>query len=141
MIVLDTNVVSEPLRAQPDPVVADWLDAQDPQTLFLPSICLAELLAGVEALPEGRRRRTLEAALGEQLMALFSGRILPFDERAARAFAKVSAAAQATGNPISFADAAIAAIAAANGCILATRNVRDFRGTGVKLVDPWTADA
>lgn len=139
MIVLDTNVVSEPLRAAPNPTVVAWLDAQVAEHLFLPAICLAELLAGVEALPAGRRRRVLEAAVSQQLVELFGGRILSFDAEAAMSFARVHAAASKAGNPIGFADCAIAAIARSKGFVLATRNARDFSGTGVRIVDPWQA--
>jgi predicted nucleic acid-binding protein len=140
MIILDTNVVSEPLRPQPEPAVLQWLDAQEPQTLYLTSVNLAELLAGIEALPPGRRRSALQQALSERMMPLFEGRILSFDVAAAEAFARVNATAVAAGNAIGFADGAIAAIAAARGFMLATRNVRDFRGTGVTILDPWTAE-
>ncbi|MCC6337994.1 MAG: type II toxin-antitoxin system VapC family toxin [Myxococcales bacterium] len=137
MIVLDTNVVSEPLKAAPAQAVLDWLDAQAPETLYLSTVGLAELLAGVHALPAGKRRTALQKAVSEQVLPLFSGRVLSFDERAAEAFAAVHAAARKAGNPISFADCAIAAIAAAKGFLLATRNGSDFKGTGVGLVDPW----
>lgn len=137
MIILDTNVVSEPLRPRPEPAVIGWLDAQAPESLYLTSISLAELLAGIEALPVGRRREALEAAFGVQILPLFAGRILHFDDVAARAFALVSRQAQAQGHPVAFADAAIAAIAAAHGFSIATRNVRDFRGCGVDLINPW----
>ena len=137
MIVLDTNVVSEPLKLAPNPAVLDWLNAQEPQTLFLTAVNLAELLAGVEALPAGRRRDALALALSTQVFALFGGRILPFDAKAAQAFATTNASAQAQGNTIGFADCAIAAITRANGFALATRNLRDFKGAGVSLIDPW----
>ena len=137
MIILDTNVVSEPLKAEPEPSVLAWLDAQAPTTLYMTSITLAELLAGVAALPAGRRRNKLRQALTDQVMPLFEGRVLAFDAQAAHAYAQVHAGAQAAGNPISFADGAIAAIAAAHGFAVATRNVRDFKGTGVEVVDPW----
>ena len=140
MIILDTNVVSEPLKPQPDPAVLDWLDRQAPETLCLTAINLAELLSGVAALPAGRRRNKLSQALSEQVMPLFEGRVLAFDVRAATAFARVHAGALAAGNPIGFANGAIAAIAAAHGFLLATRNVRDFNGTGIELVDPWTPE-
>lgn len=139
MIILDTNVVSEPLRPAPDLAVLAWLDAQAPQTLCLTSITLAELLAGVAALPVGKRRKQLSAALAEKILPLFEGRVLAFDTPAAHAFAAVQAGATAAGNPISFADGAIAAIATTHACALATRNVRDFKGTGVVVVDPWGA--
>lgn len=137
MIVLDTNVVSEPLKPAPNPAVLDWLNAQEPQTLYLTTINLAELLAGVEALPAGRRRDTLAQALSTQVLSLFEGRILSLDTKAAEVFAKTSANAQAQGNTMGFADCAIAAIARANGFALATRNLRDFKGAGVQLINPW----
>lgn len=137
MIILDTNVVSEPLRPAPATAVLDWLDAQAPATLFLTTISLAELWAGVAALPAGRRRKQLGQALSEQVLPLFEGRVLAFDTAAASAYARVQAGARSAGNPISFADAAIAAIAVAHGFAVATRNLRDFVGTGVKLIDPW----
>lgn len=141
MIILDTNVVSEPLRPEPDPAVLDWLNAQQPETLYLTTVNLAELLAGIEAMPVGRRRTRLGAALAERMMPLFAGRILAFDQKSAEAFARVNVGAQQAGNRISFADAAIAAMAAANGFILATRNMRDFKGTGIDVLDPWTHKA
>lgn len=137
MIILDTNVVSEPLKLQPEPCVLDWLDTQAPETLYLTCINLAELLAGIEAMPAGRRRTALKRALDGQMMPLFEGRILPFDKQATEAFARTHATAQAAGNTISFADCAIAAIAAAHGYAVATRNVRDFKGTGVEILNPW----
>ena len=137
MIILDTNVVSEPLKPAPSQAVLDWLDRQVPETLYLTAVSLAELLAGIEALPQGRRRLKLEQAVTRQILPLFEGRILPFDAKAAEAFGKVRAGAQAVGNTIGFADGAIAAIAAAKGFVLATRNVRGFRGGGVDLINPW----
>ena len=137
MIVLDTNVVSEPLKLAPAPAVLRWLDAQEPQTLYVTSVVWAELMAGVAALPQGKRRTALAKALTEQVLDLFGSRMLPFDTRAADAFAKNHASAQAQGNPIGFADCAIASIASAQGFALATRNTRDFKGVDVVLMDPW----
>lgn len=137
MIVLDTNVVSEPLKAAPAQAVVDWLDAQAPETLFLTSISLAELRAGVDVLPAGKRRNALARALADRVLPMFGGRILPFEDRAAEAFGRIHAAARKAGNPIGFADCAIAAIATARGFMVATRDVRDFKGTGVSIVDPW----
>ena len=137
MIILDTHVVSEPLKAAPDLAVLDWLNAQEPQTLFLTTVNLAELLAGVELLPAGRRKDALAQALSSQVLALFEERILSFDANAAKVFAKANASAEGQGNPMGFADCAIAAIARANGFALATRNLRDFKGAGVSLIDPW----
>ncbi len=137
MIILDTNVVSEPLKPSPAPAVLEWLDRQVPETLYLTTINLAELLTGIEVLPQGRRRNELQNALTTKVMPLFEGRILSFDKKAAEAFARINASAQTQGSPISFADGAIAAIASAQGYLLATRNVRDFKCTGVELIDPW----
>ena len=137
MIILDTNVISEPLKREPNPTVLNWLDAQEPATLYITTIGLAELLVSVEVLPQGRRREALGQALSRQLAALFERRILDFDAKAAEAFAATFAGAQAQGNPVPFADCAIAAIAIAKGFIIATRNVRDFKGTGVQIIDPW----
>ena len=137
MIILDTNVVSEPLKLQPNPAVLNWLNAQEPQTLFITAVNWAELLSGVAALPAGRRRQALEQAMSTQVLVLFNGRVLPFDAKAAGVFANIHTSAQTQGNTIAFADCVIAAIAAANDYALATRNLRDFNGTGVKLINPW----
>lgn len=138
MIVLDTNVVSEPLRPTPEHSVIDWLDNQDPDTLFLTTINVAELFAGLEILPKGRRRSSLDRALREQILSLFEGRILPFDNHAAEIFGHLHARTQAAGHTMSFADGAIAAIAATHGFTIATRNTRDFRETGVRVLNPWS---
>ena len=124
------------LRPVPAQAVLNWLDRQAPETLYLTAVSLAELLAGIEVLPQGRRWVELEQAFTRQILPLFEERMLSFDAKAAGAFGKVRAGAQAVGNMIGFADAAIAAIACAQSFALATRNVRDFRGTGVELINP-----
>jgi toxin FitB len=139
MIVLDTNVVSEPLKPKPDAAVLNWLDAQDPQTLYITTINMAELLAGIELMPAGRKRTALKSALDNQIMPLFNGRVLQFDASAAVVFAHINAKVQLRGAAISFADCAIAAIAQANNFAVATRNLRDFKSTGVSLFNPWDA--
>ena len=139
MIVLDTNVVSEPLRPEPDAKVLAWLDRQEPQSLFLTSVTLAEVLAGVEVMPAGRRKTTLRNALTKQVLPLFADRILSFDSAAAEHFARILSSAASAGHTIGFPDCAIASMAAARGFMIATRNVRDFRGTGVDLINPWDA--
>lgn len=140
MIILDTNVISEPFKPKPDPAVMSWLDAQEPQTLYITTVSLAEMFAGVHKMPEGRRRADLHQLVENKIQSVFENRILAFDMPAAQAFGRVNADACAVGNPIAFADCAIAAIAAANGFILATRNVRDFKGTGVEIFNPWGAE-
>jgi toxin FitB len=137
MIVLDTNVVSEPLKPRPDAAVMEWLDAQEPQTLFLSSITMAEILSGIETMPIGRRRTQLQSGFHDDILPVFEGRLLQFDKKAAQAFALIQAKVKTAGVAISFADCAIAAIAQANGYAVATRNVRDFKSTGVKLLNPW----
>jgi toxin FitB len=139
MIILDTNVVSEPLRPRPDAAVLGWLDRQAPASLYITTINLAELLTGIEVLLAGKRRAQLRDAVAKRVISLFEGRVLPFDQRAAEAFARVTASAQAAGNRIDFADAAIAAIATMHGFMLATRNERDFKGTGVELLNRWAS--
>ena len=140
MIILDTNVISEPFKPKPDPAVMSWLDAQEPQTLYITTVSLAEMFAGVHKMPEGRRRADLHQLVENKIQSVFENRILAFDMPAAQAFGRVNADACAVGNPIAFADCAIAAIAAANGFILATRNVRDFKSTGVEIFNPWGAE-
>ena len=137
MIILDTNVVSEPLKLKPEATVISWLNAQEPQTLYLTTINLAELLSGLDIMPAGRKRAALKTALEDNILPLFEGRIVQFDNKAAQAFAKINAKVQSAGGTISFADCAIAAIAQANGFALATRNVLDFNKTGVEIVNPW----
>lgn len=138
MIILDTNVVSEPLRPAPDGAVIAWLDEQTPETLYLTAINLAELLEGVERLPGGKRKSRLAQALDEQMLPLFEGRILSFDQAAAEAFARVNARARKAGLTMGFADAQIAAIAAAHGFAVATRDVAPFEAAGIKTLNPWS---
>ncbi len=138
MIILDTNLVSEPLKPKPDAAVLAWLDRQAPETLYLTTITLAELQAGIEVLPVGKRRQVLQETLTE-VVAQFEGRVLSFDQDSAHVFGRVAAGAQAAGNPIHFGDCAIAAIAIRHGFVLATRNVRDYKGAGIELINPWTA--
>ncbi|GAB3706617.1 PIN domain-containing protein [Mariniluteicoccus flavus] len=139
MIVLDTNVVSEPLRTSPEASVVAWLDAQHLETLYLTTITLAELRYGIAALPDGRRRHILRDQLEGETLPLFAGRVLGFDEPASRAYAVLQAAARASGRPLSVMDAMIASICQASGHQLATRNVRDFAATGIGLIDPWAS--
>ncbi len=140
MILLDTNVVSEPMRKRPDPNVMAWLDAQAAESLYLSAISLAELLLGIESLPAGRRRKLLAGALDQQIVTLFGERIVPFDLAAARTFAKVVTTARRQGYPISVPDAQIAAIAAARRFSVATRDEIPFRTAGIGVINPWTTD-
>ena len=141
MIILDTNVISEAFKPAPQPAVMKWLDAQDPDTLYITTISFAEMVAGVYKMPEGRRRSQLSDLIENKTRQTFEGRILDLDMRATEAFGPISASAFAAGNPITFADCAIAAIASAHSYILATRNVRDFKGTGIEIFNPWPAES
>ena len=136
MIVLDTNVISELLRPAPEPRVEAWLAAQDGGDVYLTTVTEAELRYGVAILPDGRRRRMLNAALDAILAEDFEG--LPFGSEAAAAYAAIAAARRAAGRPISQFDCQIAAICRANGAAVATRNTTDFQGCGVQVIDPWT---
>ncbi|RQR40144.1 type II toxin-antitoxin system VapC family toxin [Burkholderia sp. Bp9143] len=137
MILVDTNVISEPLRREPSVAVIDWLDAQNVETLFLAAISLAEMRFGVAALPEGRRRDWLHQSIEQRVVPLFRGRILPFDDAASKAYASLRAKARAAGNAMAPADGLIAATAAANGLIVATRDVAPFESAGLRVIDPW----
>ncbi len=137
MIILDTNIISEPFKTKPNPAVMAWLDAQEPETLYITAISMAEMLAGLHKMPAGRRRADLQQLVENKIQSVFENRILAFNMQAVKVFGRVNADAFAVGNPIAFADCAIASIASAHGFILATRNVRDFKGTGVEIFNPW----
>jgi predicted nucleic acid-binding protein len=139
MIVLDTNVVSEPLKLAGEPAVLAWLDQQNIETLFLTTISLAELRYGVAALPDGRRKDGLGKALESRIVALFETRLLPFDAAAADAYALIRARAKTAGKAIGAADGYIAATAAAHGFTIATRDTAPFEAAGLPVINPWTA--
>ncbi|MCC6470725.1 MAG: type II toxin-antitoxin system VapC family toxin [Alphaproteobacteria bacterium] len=137
MIVLDTNVLSEAMRPKPDASVARWLEAAPPASLFTTAISEAELLYGAGLLAAGRRRQALEQALRQLFASDFAGRVLAFDAAAAQAFAAIAVARRRAGRPIATLDAQIAAIARAHGAAVATRNLADFDGCGVEVINPW----
>jgi predicted nucleic acid-binding protein len=137
VIILDTNVVSEPMKPQGNPAVRDWLDQQVAETLYLTATSLSELLLGIEILPDGKRKEGLAAALGELIGELFGSRILPFDHKAAATYAPLIRRARADGQAISVADGQIAAIATVHGFAVATRDTAPFVAVGVPVVDPW----
>ncbi|KVQ56865.1 type II toxin-antitoxin system VapC family toxin [Burkholderia territorii] len=137
MILVDTDVISEPLRREPSGAVIEWLDAQIVETLFLSAISLAEMRFGVAALPAGRRRDWLDQSIEQRVLPLFRGRILPFDDAASKAYASLRAKARAAGHALAPADGFIAATAAANGLIVATRDVAPFEAAGLRVIDPW----
>jgi toxin FitB len=138
---LDTNVLSELLRAAPDRSVLAWIAAQPAQSLFVSALTQAEMMLGARLLPAGKRRSALEAALHAMFEEDFAGRILPFDSASAQVYPDVVAKRRAAGRPISQFDAQIAAIARHHRTSIATRNVSDFEACGVVVFDPWTRRA
>lgn len=138
MIILDTNVVSEPMKLNGTSVgVQAWLDRQVAETLYLTTTSLSELLVGIEILPDGKRKVGLGAALSDLLDTLFGGRILPFDAPAAIAFASLVGRARAGGRVLSVADGQIGAIATLYGYTVATRDTAPFIAAGVPVINPW----
>ncbi|WP_439816708.1 type II toxin-antitoxin system VapC family toxin [Zavarzinia sp. CC-PAN008] len=140
MILVDTNVVSEPLRPAPDERVTAWLDAQVVETLHLSAVSLAELRFGIASLPAGRRRSRLLERLEQEMLPMFDGRILPFDAVAAQHYAALKALARASGQAIGSADGYIAATAAAHRLAVASRDRGPFVAAGLRVIDPWTGD-
>ena len=141
MILVDTNVISETLRQQPDPAVVRWMDTQSIETLYLSAVTVAELRYGIAVLPEGRRRQVLHSGLEQSVLPLFEGRILPFDGATAESYAELMAAARRLGRGVSAADGYIAATAHAAGLMVATRDTSPFKAVGLAVVNPWLFDA
>ena len=137
MILIDTNVISEPLRRAPEPRVINWIDAQSLETLYLSAITVAELRFGVANLPAGKRRDALGTSLENQILPLFSGRVRPFDMDCTTAYAELMAKAKSAGLAIAAADGYIAAIAATNRFSVATRDVSPLQAAGVNVINPW----
>ncbi len=137
MILLDTNLVSEPLRREPEPRVIQWIDAQLLETLYLSAITVAELRAGVALLPAGKRRTGLQEDIERRVLPLFAGRVLPFDMPSTQAYADLVVKARRAGIALAAADGYIAAIALANGFAVATRDTTPFEAAGVTVIDPW----
>ena len=137
MILIDTNVISELMRAKPAPAVLDWFGRQDAADLHLSAVGEAELRRGAAILPAGRRRDRLIAEIDAMVAEDFAGRVLPFDSAAAVAFAAIFAERRAAGRPISQFDCQIAAVARTHGAAIATRNTGDFADCGIAVIDPW----
>jgi predicted nucleic acid-binding protein len=138
MIVLDTNVISELMRREPEPKVMAWLADQPMAGVFTTTLTQAEIFYGLALLPEGRRRDELMAAARPMFEIDLAGRVLPFDSDAALAYPEIAAGRKRGGKPISQIDAQIAAVVRSRGARLATRNVRDFAACGITVVDPWS---
>lgn len=136
-VILDTNVISETAKEHPDQNVIKFLDGLDPTTTYLTSITAAELLYGVELLPEGKKKRRIEDKVGVVLRELFKDRILTFDFAAAARYASKAGEARSRGQSVSFADGAIAAIAIDNSAMIATRDTAPFLAMNADVIDPW----
>ena len=136
MIILDTNVVSEAMKPESNPVVRAWLNDQAAETLYLSSVTLAELLFGIAALPSGKRKEMLALTL-EGLMGLFKDRVLPFDVEAARHYADLAVVAKVSGRGFPTPDGYIAAIAASRGFIVASRDTAPYEAARVTVINPW----
>jgi len=136
MIILDTNVVSELMRPDPAPVVASWVRERDRRELRTTVITVAEVRYGIARLPDGRRKQVLLDA-ADEIFATFDDQVLPVDEAAAEHYAAIASRRDRAGKPISGFDALIAAVCRAHGAVLATRNVPDFDGIGIEVIDPW----
>jgi predicted nucleic acid-binding protein len=137
VIILDTNVLSELMRPKPADAVMEWFAGRPAASFYTTSITQAETLLGLALFPQGRRRAALETAAATMFDEKLDGRILPFGRDAAQSYASIVSERRRAGKPISHFDAQIAAIARSTGAALATRNVEDFQGCGVTLVDPW----
>ena len=137
MILLDTNVISEPMRPDPNADVGEWLDAQSIDTLYLSTISLAEIRHGISLLPGGRRRDDLRSRFEDELLPHFAGRIIGFEEGASSAYASLRSAARRQGVTISDFDALIAAVAMSKGLPIATRDTAPFTAAGLMVVNPW----
>ena len=130
--------MSELMRDSPNHKVVDWFDAQHTNSLSITTITQAEILTGIELLPDGRRKNNLSQLADYFFTIIFIGRVLVFDSNAASTYAEIFAQRQTLGRPISQSDCQIAAIARFHGAAVATRNVTDFEGVGVELIDPWS---
>ncbi len=139
MILLDTNVVSELMKRHVHPAVAAFIEARPLAEFFVPGIVVAEVLYGIARLPAGRRRERIGTDFAAFMQAGFAARVLPFDAACAAGYAKARTSREQAGRPVQIQDALIGAMALAHGSVLATRNIDDFDGYGLSLVDPWNS--
>ena len=137
MIVLDTNVLSECLKPQPNAAVLDWMAPQSRSALFTTTIVEAEILYGIRLLPEGARKDALWLAAKAMFDQDFANHVIAFDRACAEAYAEIAGRRRTQGKPISQFDAMIAAVARSRGATLATRNHRDFVDCGINVINPW----
>ena len=134
---VDTNLVSELIRTTPNLHVLNWFNRKDISQIYISAVGEAELRRGAAILPRGIRRDVLIATIDAMISEDFAGRVLPFDSAAAVVFAEISAIRRTDGRPIGFPDCQIAAIAKSRALSLVTRNIRDFTGIGIDLINPW----
>ena len=139
MILLDTNVISEPWKPAPDTAVLTWLDAQAIETLFISAISIAELRFGIASMPSGKRQTILHDRLEGEVLPIFDGRILPFNEGTSQFYADLMASGRTSGKAIGRADGYIAATAAENHLAVATRDTSPFEAAGLRVINPWAA--
>lgn len=137
MILLDTNVISEPWKPVPDPAVLTWLDAQAIETLFISAISIAELRFGIASMPSGKRQAILHERLEGEVLPLFDGRILPFSAGTSQFYAELMSGGRTSGKAIGKADGYIAATAAENHLAVATRDASPFEAAGLRIINPW----
>ena len=137
MIILDTNIISELMKSSPNSNVANWVDAQKSSDLFLSVITVAEVSYGLNALPNGKRRKSLETAFHAMLNEAFEHRVVEFDESAALQYGDLMAHRKSSGRPMSICDGQIAAIALKHHAAVATRNIQDFQDCGFELINPF----
>lgn len=139
MMLLDTNILSEMMRPKPDENVILWLNQQHSQNLFISSIGIAEISYGLYVLPKGKRKQQLQIRFEQFISQAFQFRLLDFNEQAANRYGSVMGEAKLTGHPMSIADGQIASIALVNAFTLITRNIKDFKHSGIKLINPFEA--
>ena len=140
MILIDTNVISELWKVEPNPDVLAWIDAQAVETLYLSAVTVAELRFGLAAMPQGKRRTIYQERLEKEVLPTFTGRVLSFDLDASQAYADLMARAKAEGKAIGKEDGYIAATASVYGLMVATRDISPFEAAGLKIVNPWEAE-
>lgn len=137
MIILDTNVISELMKTEPDALVIQWINQKEPMELYISTITIAEISYGLHALSEGTRRTKLENAFHKAILEAFEDRILDFDTSSAHIYGKIMAERKRLGKPLGVPDGQIASIACFHGASLATRNVKDFQNCGINIINPF----
>jgi toxin FitB len=140
MILIDTNVISEPWKPAPAAEVVAWLDAQAIETLFISAISVAELRFGIASMPIGRRQTILQSRLEDEVLPHFVERILPFTLSTSRFYSELMVGARVSGKAIGIADGLIAAIAAERDLVVATRDTSPFKAAGLKVLNPWNGE-